>query len=111
LFVNAPQQAIYFSGDIVWYQGVAEVAKRFPLCAALLNLAAARVPQVGSFYLTMNASEAAQAANVFANACLIPLHFEGWAHFLEGREEMAAAFADASRLRWPELGRVVAIDL
>jgi L-ascorbate metabolism protein UlaG (beta-lactamase superfamily) len=112
-FVNAPQQAIYFSGDTVWYQGVAEVAKRFAIGAALLNLGAALVPEVGSFHLTMNASEAVQAANVFANAHIIPLHFEGWAHFSEGREDIAAAFAaaDISRLRWPELGRAVVVDL
>jgi hypothetical protein len=61
----------------------------------------------------MNASEAVQAANVFANAHIIPLHFEGWAHFSEGREDIAAAFAaaDISRLRWPELGCAVVVDL
>jgi L-ascorbate metabolism protein UlaG (beta-lactamase superfamily) len=112
-FADHPVQAIYFSGDTVWYQGVAEVAKRFPVQVALLNLGAARVPEVGNFHLTMTASEAVQAANVFSRALIIPLHFEGWAHFSEGREDIAAAFAAAGveRLRWPELGRAVVVEL
>jgi L-ascorbate metabolism protein UlaG (beta-lactamase superfamily) len=112
-FADNPEQAIYFSGDTVWYQGVAEVAKRFPIRVALLNLGAARVPEVGNFHLTMTASEAVQAANEFFSALIIPLLFEGWAHFSEGREDIAAAFADAGvdRLRWRELGRAIVVAL
>jgi len=44
----------------------------------------------------------------------LPLHFDGWAHFSEGREQITQAFAAADlsdRLRWPELGRAIKIDL
>jgi len=112
-FVDAPERAIYFSGDTVWYDGVAEVARRFPIRAALLNLGAARVA-VLPCPLTMTASDAVHTARAFASAAIVPLHFEGWAHFSEGRAEIAQAFADAgleSRLQWPDAGRAVEIAL
>ncbi|WP_321471221.1 MBL fold metallo-hydrolase [uncultured Paludibaculum sp.] len=106
-FTDAPERCIYFSGDTVWYEGVAEVGRRFPIRTAILNLGAARVPEVGSFHLTMTAEEAVQVAQAFQDATIVPLHFEGWRHFSEGKNEIALAFAAASltsRLCWPELG-------
>src|SRR5215471_7911165 len=94
-FTDAPEQAVYFSGDTVWYEGVAEVAQRFPIRAAILNLGAARVPEVGAFHLTMTADEALETTRAFAGAAIVPLHFEGWAHFSEGRELVEAAFSAA----------------
>ena len=46
---DAPEQGVYFSGDTVWYEGVAEVARRFTIRAAILNLGAAHVPEVVPF--------------------------------------------------------------
>ena len=109
---NAPERAVYVAGDTVWYDGVAEVAQRFSVRVALLNLGAARVPEVGPFHLTMTAGEGVEAARAFADAVVVPLHFEGWAHFSEGRAEIVQTFdaaGMADRLRWPEPGRAVAI--
>ena len=113
-FVDSPEQCVYFSGDTVWYEGVAEVARRYSIGAALLNLGAARVPQPNSPHITMTAAEAVEAARAFAGAAIVPLHFEGWEHFSEGRDDIARAFADAglsSRLRWPDPGRAIRIGL
>lgn len=106
-FADEPEQCVYFSGDTVWYEGVAEVARRFPIKAAILNLGAARVPEVGPDHLTMTAEEAVEVARAFQGATIVPLHFEGWRHFSEGKDEIALAFAKAgltTRLCWPELG-------
>lgn len=113
-FTDAPERAIYFAGDTVWYPGVAEVAQRFNVRAAILNLGAARVPEVGPFPLTMTAGEAVEVARVFTNAVIVPLHYEGWAHFSEGRADIAKAFESArleSRLRWLDPGRAIEIGL
>lgn len=107
-FQDTPDQTIYVSGDTVWYEGVAEVARRFRVQIAILHLGAARVPEVGAFHLTMTAEEAVEAARHFTNATIVPVHFEDWAHFSEGREEVARAFSSAhldKRLQWPERGR------
>ncbi len=113
-FTDAPERAIYFSGDTVWFEGVAEVAQRFRVRAAILNLVAARVAEVGPFHLTMTSQEGAEAARAFADAVIVPLHFEGWAHFSEGRDKIVQAFAAAklqNRLRWLEAARPVQIPL
>ena len=112
-FADAPENCTYFSGDTVWYPGVAEVAERFRVRVAILNLGAARVPEVGSFPLTMTAAEAVEAARAFGDAAIVPLHFEGWAHFSEGRRDVERAFSEAGltqRLRWPEAGRTIVVD-
>ena len=113
-FPDAPDQAIYFSGDTVWFEGVQEVARRFPIKATILNLGAARVAEVGPFHLTMTAEEAVLTARAFSTAPIVPLHFEGWAHFSEGREKIAETFSSAKmqeRLHWLQPGKGVAINL
>lgn len=112
-FADTPDYVIYVSGDTVWYSGVAEVAKRFNIRLALLHVGAARVPEVGRFPLTMTAEEAVQAAHALSNAVIVPIHFEDWAHFSEGRNDVDRAFASAQmedRIRWPHRGRNTVID-
>ena len=111
---DSHRPAIYVSGDTVWYPGVAEIARRCDVRLAILHLGAARVPQVGTFHLTMTAAEAVEAARNFVDALIVPIHFEDWAHFSEGREEIVRAFAEAKlehRLRWPERGGTMQIEL
>lgn len=109
---DAPGDVIYISGDTVWYPGVAEVARRFPVQIAILHLGAARVPEVGPFHLTMTAAEAVEAARAFANAQIVPIHFEGWAHFSEGRGEIEKAFRSAGlsdRVHWLQPGQATEV--
>ncbi len=106
-FTDSPQSAVYISGDTVWYPGVDEVSQRFSVRAAILFMGAARVPEVGPAHLTFTAAEAVEAARVFSEAIIVPLHYEGWAHFSESRPQIEAAFAAAGlegRLRWMERG-------
>jgi L-ascorbate metabolism protein UlaG (beta-lactamase superfamily) len=106
--LNDPGDAIYISGDTVWYEGVAEVAQRFSIRTAILFMGAARVPEVGPWHLTMTAEDAIHAARAFADASIVPLHFAGWAHFSESKDEIARAFRAAgleSRLRWLPAGQ------
>lgn len=104
--------AVYLSGDTVWYEGVAEVARRFPVRVAMLYMGAARVPEVGPSHLTFTAEEAVEAARAFPEAVIIPLHYEGWAHLSESRRQVEDAFGAAGlnhRLRWLEPGRPVTV--
>jgi L-ascorbate metabolism protein UlaG (beta-lactamase superfamily) len=115
-FVVAPADqagsAIYFSGDTVWFDGVAEVARRFSIRTAVLFMGAARVPVVGPFALTMTAEDGVQAAHAFSESTIVPVHYEGWKHFSESRDVISRAFETAGvggRVRWMEPG--TAIDL
>ena len=104
--------AVYISGDTVWYEGAAAVGSRFDIRLAVLFMGAARVAAAGPDHLTMTAAEAVEAARVFANAPIVPLHFEGWRHFSESRDDIERAFTGAGlagRLRWLNPG--VATDV
>ena len=104
---SSPGDSIYISGDTVWYEGVAEVARRFSIKTAILFMGAARVPAVEQSHLTMTAEEGVLAARAFSEATILPLHFEGWAHFSETREDIQRAFVVARlehRLCWRALG-------
>ncbi|HSB69351.1 MAG TPA: MBL fold metallo-hydrolase [Candidatus Methylomirabilis sp.] len=99
--------AVYISGDTVWYDGVAEVARRFKVGTAVLFMGAARVREVGPQHVTMTAEEGIEVARAFPRATIVPLHFEGWAHFSESREDIRRVFTTAgleARLRWLEAG-------
>lgn len=73
-------------------------------------------PSIGSnspFDLTMDTNDAIEAAHAFPNATIVPVHYEGWAHFTQGRDELEAAFAAlglTSRLRVLDPGVATEID-
>lgn len=111
---DAAEPGVYVSGDTVWYDGVAQVARRQPIGLALLFMGAARVREVGPAHLTFTAAEAVEAARAFGDASIAPLHYEGWAHFSESRDEVDAAFGAAGlahRLAWLAPGRPQVFDL
>ena len=104
--IDDKEPSVYVSGDTVWFEGVAEVAQRFDVRVAILNLGAARVAAAGPAPLTLTGGEAVEVARAMPEAAVVPLHFEGWAHFTESRVEIAEAFARAglsSRLHWPQV--------
>jgi L-ascorbate metabolism protein UlaG (beta-lactamase superfamily) len=110
-FADAPGDAVYISGDTVWYEGVEEIIKRFPIKTALLFLGAARVSILPS-HLTFTADEAVKVAQALPEATIVPAHFEGWKHFSESRDVIAQTFAEAgleNRLHWLESGRPVSL--
>jgi L-ascorbate metabolism protein UlaG (beta-lactamase superfamily) len=112
LKVADSEQVIYVSCDTVWYEGVAEVAKKYKVEVAILFMGAARVAQVGPWALTMTAEDGVAAARAFAEATIVPLHYEGWKHFSESRADVEKSFAEAGlqhRLKWLEAGQRVAV--
>jgi L-ascorbate metabolism protein UlaG (beta-lactamase superfamily) len=103
--VSPDSEALYFSGDTVWYEGVAEVARWFNITTAVLNMGAAKVQAAGPAPLTMTAEDGIQVARAMPNATIVPLHFEGWAHFTESRQIIEQTFREAGledRLRWAD---------
>src|SRR5579884_3587651 len=65
-FTDDPENAIYVSGDTVWYEGVEEVLRRFPIKIAVLFLGAARVP-VSPSHVTFTAEEGVRVARALPN--------------------------------------------
>jgi L-ascorbate metabolism protein UlaG (beta-lactamase superfamily) len=113
-FADAPERAIYISGDTVWYDGVAAVAARFTVRVAVLFMGAARVREVGPAHLTLTADEAVTAERALGAGVVVPLHVEGWEHFSESPADVTRAFAAAGleqRLCWLEPGRATSVAL
>jgi L-ascorbate metabolism protein UlaG (beta-lactamase superfamily) len=88
---------IYVSGDNASIQTVAEIARRAPaIDATVLHAGAARVAsKFQNRALSLDSVRAAAAAAVLGPAAVIPAHYDGWAHFSEGRDDLARAFNDA----------------
>ena len=110
-FADAQSSPIYITGDTVWYDGVAEVARHFHAGIVLLFAGAARTR--GPFHLTMDTNDAIETAHAFPDAVIVPVHHDGWAHFTEGREDIEASFNAlglGSRLRLLEPGVATTIE-
>jgi L-ascorbate metabolism protein UlaG (beta-lactamase superfamily) len=108
---STPDSALYISGDTVWYDALAEIARHVPTDAridtALLFMGAARVPEVGPQHLTMTAADGVEFARAFPHATIVPLHFEGWQHYSESRDHITRVFRGAGlehRLHWLQPG-------
>ena len=112
-FVLASKDArpIYISGDTVWYDGVAEVARRFKAGVVLPFAGAAQTR--GPFHLTMDTNDTIETARAFPDATIVPLHTDGWAHFKQNARDLRASF-DAlgfgARLKILEPGVPTAIE-
>ncbi len=108
----AGARPIYITGDTVWYEGVGEVARRFQAGVVLLFAGAAKTR--GAFHLTMNGNDALDAAHAFPDATIVPLHYEGWAHFSQSGDDLVQSFKAlgiGARLRLLEPGVPTAIEL
>lgn len=86
---------VYVSGDNASLELVRQVADRFgPVDTAVLFAGAARAPMFDTT-ITLDSAQAAEAARILGARQAVPLHFEGWTHFSEGREELENAFTAA----------------
>jgi L-ascorbate metabolism protein UlaG (beta-lactamase superfamily) len=105
---------LWISGDTVLYDGVRQVADRLEVDTALLHLGGVRFTVTGPLRYTMTASEAVELCGLIEPRTAIPIHYEGWKHFREGRDAIEREFASAPEeirhsLRWLPIG--TAVDL
>lgn len=100
---------LWISGDTVLYDGVREVADRLEVDTALLHLGGVQFPVTGPIRYTMTARGAVELCGLIRPRTAIPIHYEGWTHFREGRDVIEREFAHApehirTRLRWVPIG-------
>ena len=111
-FDDAPIPPIYITGDTVWYDGVAEVARRFAVGVVVLFAGAAQTR--GPFHLTMDTNDAIETAHAFPAALIVPIHHDGWAHLTQDGADLEQAFTALglrSRLQMLKPGVATPIDL
>lgn len=96
VLTSAAGPRVYVSGDNAALELVDAIADRFaPVDVALLFAGAARTPLMDGAPLTLTSEWAASAAVRLAARHVLPVHFEDWAHFSEGRATLPPAFAAA----------------
>ena len=105
--------AIYITGDTVWYDGVAEVARRHKPSVILLFAGAAQTR--GPFHLTMDTNDAIETAQAFPEAAIVPVHYyEGRMHFKQSGDDLLKSFnalGFGPRLHLLQPGVAAKIDL
>jgi L-ascorbate metabolism protein UlaG (beta-lactamase superfamily) len=105
---------LWISGDTVYFSGVAEVGRRFDLGSALIHLGGVRFPITGPARYTMNAAEAIRVVDEFGLSTVIPIHYEGWKHFRQGRADVERAFEEAGladKVQWLEAAKPQTISV
>jgi L-ascorbate metabolism protein UlaG (beta-lactamase superfamily) len=100
---------LWVTGDTVLFEGVKQVPRRLTVDTMLLHLGAVRFPLTASLHYSMTATEAVALCALARPRTVIPVHYEGWSHFTQGRRAVEQAFATApdglaDRLRWLPLG-------
>ncbi|MFI0168394.1 MBL fold metallo-hydrolase [Streptomyces sp. NPDC017095] len=68
---------LYISGDTLLYDGLDEIAHRFPAAdLAVLHLGGTRLP--GGFLVTMDGTQGAELARRLAPRAILPVHYEDY---------------------------------
>jgi L-ascorbate metabolism protein UlaG (beta-lactamase superfamily) len=107
---------LWISGDTVLHDGVREVAHRVQVDTALLHLGGVQFPVTGPARYTMTAKDAIELCDLVRPRTAIPIHYEGWKHFRQGRDAIEREIARAPyhirrTIRWLPIGEPVQIRL
>lgn len=85
------EASLYITGDTVWYEGIAEVARRFRPAVVMPFAGAAQTR--GPFHLTMDVNDVIETAAAFPGALIVPLHYHGWRHFSQSGDDLERSFS------------------
>lgn len=107
--------AVWISGDTVLHNGVRAVGERLRVGTALVHLGGVRFPLTGPLRYTMTARDAVDLCRTLRPTTVLPVHYEGWAHFRQQRRaaerEFAAAPEEIRRaVRWLPIGEAAAVE-
>jgi L-ascorbate metabolism protein UlaG (beta-lactamase superfamily) len=107
--------SLYISGDNQSLSVVHMIAERLgPIEYAVIHGGGAQLPYVfADAYLTLNSAQVAEATRILGVRRVLPVHFDSWAHFTEGADELRKAFADAGladRLVLPQRGQLAELS-
>lgn len=89
--------AIYFSGDTIYVEELKKLKEQWNVKVAILNLGSAEAPMLDGkiLHITLNGQEAVQLYKDIGAEVLVPIHFEGWDHFTQGKEGLRKEFEEA----------------
>ena len=107
---------VWISGDTVLFRGVKSVADRFDVGTAILHLGAVGFGITGPVRYSMTAREAVELCRLMTPQTVIPVHYEGWSHFHQGRADVDRELASAPRavgdsVTWLPLGESTTVEV
>ncbi|RAH69868.1 MBL fold metallo-hydrolase [Aspergillus aculeatinus CBS 121060] len=113
---NLPN-AIYFTGDTVYIPELEQIAARYHVCAAVMNLGNAHVsmpedPEGPKLQITMGGKDGARLFRALRADVLVPMHYESWGHFTQFWKELREVFEAegiSEKVRWLRGGEKVAV--
>jgi L-ascorbate metabolism protein UlaG (beta-lactamase superfamily) len=106
--------AVYVSGDNASLAVVAQIVERAgsPEISVLFTGGASLPFLFGGDFVTLTARQAAEAAQLLGSRAVIPVHLNGWSHYTDDEQSVAAAFQArhaADRLRLLQPGELVTV--
>ncbi|TAQ91389.1 hypothetical protein B7494_g313 [Chlorociboria aeruginascens] len=105
--------AIYFSGDTVYIDELAQIRDKFHIVAAILNLGAATIGMPdGPMLITMDGKQATRLFREIEADILVPMHYESWGHFTQFGKELAKDFEEEGikdKVCWLTLGKALSV--
>jgi L-ascorbate metabolism protein UlaG (beta-lactamase superfamily) len=107
--------ALWISGDTVLYDGVLEVGSRLEVGTAVVHLGRVRFPITGPVTYSMDIDDAIELCGYIRPTTIVPVHFDGWSHFSQGRDAIVDRLAHApkdlaERFRWAPLGTPIELE-
>ncbi len=106
VLTGAGLPTVYVSGDNASLDLVKEIAARFaPVDTAILFAGAPRFPVLfDGELIVLSSAQAAEATRILGARRAVPVHYDSWAHFTEGGDQLIAAFTAAGLADRLDLG-------
>ncbi|MDH2426354.1 MBL fold metallo-hydrolase [Sphaerisporangium sp. TRM90804] len=107
---------LWITGDTVYHRALRRAAARVRPGTVLLHLGGVGFPLTGPLRYTMTASEAVRLCEPIAPRTILPIHYEGWQHFRQGRESIERDLLRApkrigDRFHWLPIGSAEQVRL
>jgi len=97
---------VYVSGDNASLDLVMAIAERFgPVDTTILFAGVPRFPVLfDGALIVLDSAQAVEAVKILGARRVVPVHYDSWTHFTEGRDELVAAFTAAGLVDRLDLG-------
>jgi L-ascorbate metabolism protein UlaG (beta-lactamase superfamily) len=106
---------LWITGDTVLHRPLREAAAAMEVGVALVHVGGVRFPITGPVRYTMTGRKAVELIGIARPRVAVPVHYEGWSHFKDGRAAVERALASATedvrqRVRWLPFGSPQRLD-
>jgi L-ascorbate metabolism protein UlaG (beta-lactamase superfamily) len=100
---------LWVSGDTVLFEGTSQVVERLRVDTVLLHLGGVRFPITAGLHYSLTAKQAVELVIRLSPRTVVPVHYEGWKHFKQGRDVVERELETApgevrERFRWLPIG-------